>query len=227
MKVDPKKLIAYKIPLKDVFQAVTENNAVAGSATIEHFDEQVLIRGEGLVKGTHDLEEIVVSVRENGTPIRVKDLALTQEGHMPRLGSATKDGKGEVVIGMAQMLIGENSRVVAKRVHERLKEIEKSLPPGVKVKPFYDRTVLVDKTIHTVQKNLIEGGILVIAVLFLILGNVRAGIFVALMIPLSMLFAFTGMVMGGISGNLMSLGALDFGLIVDGAVVMVENFLKF
>ena len=224
--VDPKKLLSHKIPLKEVFEAVTENNAVAGSATIEHFDEQILIRGEGLVKNTQDLEEVVVQVLEKGTPVRVKDIAQVREGYLPRLGSATMDGKGETVIGMAQMLIGENSRVVAKRVDEKVKEIQKSLPPGVRIKTFYNRTVLVDKTIHTVSKNLIEGGLLVIAVLFIILGNFRAGIFVALIIPLSMLFAFTGMVMMGISGNLMSLGALDFGLIVDGAVVMVENFLR-
>lgn len=226
VKVEPKKLIEYKIPLKTVFQAVMENNAVAGSATIEHFDEQILIRGEGLVKTIQDLEEIVVSVRERGTPIRIKDLGRVEEGAMPRLGAATMDGEGETVIGMAQMLIGENSRVVARRVDEKIKEIEKSLPPGVRIKTFYNRTLLVDRTIQTVQKNLIEGGILVIAVLFMILGNFRAGLLVALVIPLSMLFAFTGMVTTKISGNLMSLGAIDFGLIVDGAVVMVENFLR-
>lgn len=224
--VDPKKLVAYKIPLKAVFEAVTENNAVVGSATIEHFEEQLLIRGEGLVKNTHDLEEIVVALREDRTPIRVKDLAVVKEGFMPRLGAATIDGKGETVIGMAQMLIGENSRVVSKRVEEKIKEIGKTLPPGVKIKTFYNRTALVERTLHTVQKNLIEGGILVIAVLFMILGNFRAGLFVAFVIPLSMLFAFIGMVGGKVSGNLMSLGAIDFGLIVDGAVVMVENILR-
>src|SRR3989338_1147027 len=224
--IDPRKLLSHKIPLKEVFEAVTQNNAVAGSATIEHFDEQLLIRGEGLVKNIQDLEEVVVRVLEKGIPIRVKDIAQVKEGYLPRLGSATMNGKGETVIGIAQMLIGENSRLIAKRVDEKGKEIQKSLPPGVRIKTFYNRTVLVDKTIHTVAKNLIEGGLLVIAVLFTTLGNFRAGIFVALMIPLSMLFAFTGMVMMGISGNLMSLGALDFGLIVDGAVVMVENFLR-
>ncbi len=226
VQVDPKKLVAYKIPLKSVFDAVMENNAVVGSATIEHFEEQLLIRGEGLIKNTGDLEETVVAVREDKTPIRVKDLAVVKEGFMPRLGAATIDGQGETVIGMAQMLIGENSRIVSKRVDEKIKEIQKTLPPGVKIKTFYDRTTLVDRTLHTVQQNLIEGGILVIAVLFLILGNFRAGIFVALVIPLSMLFAFIGMVTGKISGNLMSLGAIDFGLIVDGAVVMVENILR-
>ena len=226
VQVDPKKLVAYKIPLKAVFEAVVENNAVVGSATIERFEEQLLIRGEGLVKNIHDLEEIVVTLKEDKTPIRVKDLAAVKEGSMPRLGAATIDGQGETVIGMAQMLIGENSRVVSKRVDEKIKEIRKTLPPGVKIKTFYDRTALVDRTLHTVQKNLLEGGLLVIAVLFLILGNFRAGMFVALVIPLSMLFAFIGMVAGKVSGNLMSLGAIDFGLIVDGAVVMVENILR-
>lgn len=224
--VDPQKLVAYKIPLKNLFETVMENNAVVGSATIEHFEEQLLIRGEGLVKNTRDLEETVVALREDKTPIRVKDLATVKEGFLPRLGAATLDGQGETVIGMAQMLIGENSRIVSKRVAEKIKEIQKTLPPGVKIKTFYDRTTLVDRTLHTVQKNLIEGGVLVMAVLFLILGNFKAGFFVALVIPLSMLFAFIGMVTGKISGNLMSLGAIDFGLIVDGAVVMVENILR-
>ena len=224
--VDPRKLVSHKISLKQIFEAVTENNAVAGSAGIEHFQEQLLIRGEGLITGIKDLEEIIVATKEKGTPIRVKDLAKVREGHMPRLGSATQDGEAETVIGMAQMLIGENSRVVAKRVDEKVKEIQKSLPPGVEIKTFYDRTTLVDRTLHTVQKNLVEGGLLVIAVLFILLGNFRAGLLVALVIPLSMLFAFTGMVMAKISGNLMSLGAIDFGLIVDGAVIMIENCVR-
>jgi heavy metal efflux system protein len=224
--VDPRKLLSHKITLKQVFEAVTENNAVAGSAGIEHFQEQLLIRGEGLITGIKDVEEIIVATKEKGTPIRVKDLAKVREGHMPRLGSATQDGEAETVIGMVQMLIGENSRVVAKRVDEKVKEIQKSLPPGVEIKTFYDRTALVDRTLHTVQKNLLEGGLLVIAVLFILLGNFRAGLLVALVIPLSMLFAFTGMVIGKISGNLMSLGAIDFGLIVDGAVIMIENCVR-
>ncbi len=226
IQVKPEKLISHKITLKELFDAVGENNAIVGSAGIERFQEQVLIRGEGLIKEIKDIEEIVVTVKEKGTPIRVKDLALVKEGSLPRLGSATKDGVGETVIGMAQMLIGENSRLVAKRVDEKIKSIGKALPPGVEIKPFYDRTQLVDRTLHTVKTNLIEGGLLVIAVLFLILGNFRAGLLVALVIPLSMLFAFIGMVGGKISGNLMSLGAIDFGLIVDGAVIIVENCIR-
>ncbi len=226
IRVQPEKLISYKIPLRNIFEAVTENNGVAGSAGIERFQEQILIRGEGLVKNTHDLEEIIVTTKEKGTPVRVKDLAGVTVGYLPRLGSATKDGEGETVIGMVQMLIGENSRVVAKRVDDKIKEIQKTLPPGVKIKTFYDRTQLVDRTLHTVKQNLIEGGLLVIAVLFFVLGNFRAGLLVALVIPLSMLFAIAGMVMGKVSGNLMSLGAIDFGLIVDGAVIIVENCIR-
>lgn len=224
--VDPKKLLSYGISLKNVYEAIQDNNAIAGSAAIERFDEQILIRGEGLIKKIEDIEDIVVTVREKGTPIRVKDVARIQEGSLPRLGSATKDGKGETVIGMAQMLIGENSRVVSKRVDQKVKEIEKSLPPGVKIKAFYDRTTLVDKTIFTVKENLVIGGILVISVLFIILGNIRAGLLVALVIPLSMFFALIGMVKFKIPGNLMSLGAVDFGLIVDGAVIIVENCIR-
>ncbi len=226
IRVKPEKLISYKIPLRNLFEAVTENNGVAGSAGIERFQEQILIRGEGLVKSIHDLEEIVVETKEKGTPVRIKDLAAVTVGYLPRLGSATKDGEGETVIGMVQMLIGENSRVVAKRVDDKVKEIQKTLPPGVKIKTFYDRTQLVDRTLHTVKQNLIEGGLLVIAVLFFVLGNFRAGLLVALVIPLSMLFAISGMVMGKVSGNLMSLGAIDFGLIVDGAVIIVENCIR-
>lgn len=226
IQVKPEKLINYKLPLKQVFDAVSENNAVVGSAGIERFQEQILIRGEGLVKNIEDLEEIIVATKEKGTPIRIKDIAVVKEGSLPRLGAATKDGERETVIGMVQMLVGENSRVVAKRVDEKINEIRKTLPPGVTITTFYNRTALVDRTLHTVKTNLIEGGLLVIAVLFFLLGNLRAGLLVALVIPLSMLFAFTGMFFGKVSGNLMSLGAIDFGLIVDGAVIIVENCIR-
>lgn len=224
--IKPERLIAHKTSLRNVFEAVTQNNAIVGSAAIERFDEQVLIRGEGLVKNISDLEEIVVGVKEKGTPVRIKDLADVKDGYLPRLGSATKDGQAETVIGMVQMRMGENSRVVAMRVDDRIKEIQKTLPEGVKISTFYNRTALVDRTLHTVKQNLVEGGMLVIAVLFFMLGNFRAGLLVALVIPLSMLFAFTGMVSAKISGNLMSLGAIDFGLIVDGAVIIVENCIR-
>ena len=226
VRLDPQKLLNYRIPLRQVFEAIEGNNGVVGSAYIERYQEQVLIRGEGLIQGIKDLEDIVVALRQNGVPVRIKDLAQVGEGAMPRLGAATQDGTGEVVIGMAQMLVGENSRIVAERVKKKIEEIQSSLPPGVHIKTFYNRTTLVDRTIHTAVKNLIEGGILVIAVLLLLLGNLRGGLIVASAIPLSMLFAAIGMVRAKISGNLMSLGAIDFGLIVDGSVVMVENIIR-
>src|SRR5690606_1828668 len=159
------------------------------------------------------------------TPIRVADVAKVFYGKQLRTGAATRDGK-ETVLGTAFMLIGENSRVVAKAVAERLEQVNQSLPEGILAEAVYDRTTLVDKTLKTVQKNLFEGALLVIVVLFLLLGNFRAALITALVIPLSMLFAVTGMVTNRVSGNLMSLGAIDFGLIVDGAVIVVENALR-
>ncbi len=161
-----------------------------------------------------------------GRPVYIRNLGRTAFAPLVRQGAVTRDGKGETVTGVVMMLMGENSRVVAARVRDALDEIKSSLPPGVTVDTYYDRTQLVQKTIGTVIKNLVEGGILVVAVLLLLLGNVRGGLIVALAIPLSMLFAFTGMVQAGLSGNLMSLGAIDFGLIVDGSVVMIENIVR-
>ena len=162
--------------------------------------------------------------RRDGVPIRVADVAEVGEGPELRTGAATQNGS-EVVLGTVFMLIGENSRTVARAVAARIDDISKSLPPGVAINPVYDRTALVDRTIATVQKNLIEGALLVIAVLFLLLGNLRAALITAAVIPFAMLMTLTGMLRGGISGNLMSLGALDFGLIVDGAVIIIENCL--
>ncbi len=221
---DPKKLLAYEISLRELFEALAQNNANAGGAYIEHQEEQYLVRGIGLVQSLEDIQNIVVGTREN-VPIYVRDVAEVKVGPEIRTGSATRDGK-EVVLGTAIMLKGENSRVVSTRVREKLNEIQKTLPQGARIESVYDRTHLVNKTIHTVQKNLFEGGILVIAVLLILLGNLRAGMIVASAIPLSMLFAMTGMVATKTSGNLMSLGAIDFGLIVDGAVVMVENIIR-
>jgi len=223
--VVPEKLVAYGIALADVFEAVEKNNAMAGSAYLERGREQLLIRGEGLIGSIEDLEEVVVAVRES-TPIRVREVARVVEGAMPRRGAATRDGKGETVIGLVQMLAGENALDVTRRVKERLASIQKDLPPGVTISPYYDRTELVRRSIRTVVTNLTEGGLLVVAVLLLLLGNLRGGLIVASAIPLSMLFAFCGMAAGGISGNLMSLGAIDFGLIVDGSVVMIENIVR-
>lgn len=221
---NPNKLSAYGMGLRDVFEALAGNNATVGGAYSEHREEQYLVRGVGLVQTLGDIENIVVGNQE-GVPIYVKDIAEVKVGPEIRTGAATRDSK-EVVLGTAIMLQGENSRVVSTRVRERLKEIQKTLPEGARIESVYDRTLLVNKTIHTVQKNLFEGGILVVAVLLILLGNFRAGLIVASAIPLSMLFATTGMVATKTSGNLMSLGAIDFGLIVDGAVVMVENIIR-
>src|SRR5574338_1094362 len=226
VQVDPDKLVSYNVSLDQVFKALEENNRNAGGAYIEKAQEQYVIRGEGLVERLSDVDNIVVAAGEGGTPIYIKNLGRTVFAPMVRQGAVTRDGRGEVVTGVVLMLMGENSRVVAERVKEKIEEIKKSLPPGVQIDPYYDRTDLVRKTIKTVSRNLLEGGVLVIAVLLLPLGNVRGGLVVASAIPLSMLFAFTGMVQAGLSGNLMSLGAIDFGLIVDGSVVMIENIVR-
>jgi len=226
VQLDANRLISYAIPLSKVFEALERNNFNSGGGYIEHNQEQYIVRGEGLVGSLEDIGNIVVGATKNGTPIYIKNLATIAFAPMIRQGAATRDGRGEVVTGVVMMLIGENSRVVAKSVGNKLSEIQKSLPPGVKIDPYYDRTHLVQKTIKTVEKNLVEGAILVVVVLLLLLGNIRGALIVAAAIPLSMLSAFAGMVWLGISGNLMSLGAIDFGLIVDGSVVMVENIVR-
>jgi heavy metal efflux system protein len=226
VEVDNDKLTAYHITLGRVLEALERNNANAGGAYLERVEQQSLIRGEALITSLADIENIVVGSSPSGTPILIRNVASAKFAPMVRQGFASQDGKGEVVIGIAMMLLGENSRVVVDRVKDRLAAIEKTLPADVRLEPFYDRTDLVRRTIHTVSKNLIEGGLLVVAVLLLLLGSLRGGLIVSLAIPLSMLVAFTGMVRAGISGNLMSLGAIDFGLIVDGSVVMMENILR-
>jgi len=226
VQLDSDKLMAYRIPLATVLEALEKNNANVGGAYLERSEQQSLIRGEALISSLDDIKQIVVSVSPGGTPITIGNVAEVRFAPMVRQGFATQDGKGEIVIGVAMMLMGENSRTVVDNVKTRLDEIQRFLPQGVKVEPFYDRTDLVRRTIGTVRRNLIEGGLLVIAVLLLPLGSFRGGIIVSLAIPLSMLVAFAGMVRAGISGNLMSLGAIDFGLIVDGSVVMVENILR-
>jgi len=226
VQLDPDKLVSYGVGLDRVFEALERNNANAGGAYIERAQEQYVIRGEGLVETITDIDNIVVAAASDGTPVYIRNLGQTQLAPQVRQGAVTRDGRGETVTGVVMMLMGENSRVVAQRVREELDEIQKSLPEGVVIDTFYDRTELVRKTIRTVEKNLFEGGILVVAVLLVMLGNVRGGLIVAAAIPLSMLFAFTGMVQAGLSGNLMSLGAIDFGLIVDGSVVMIENIVR-
>ena len=226
VSLDADKLTGYNLSLDQTFAAIEGNNSNSGGAYIERNQEQLIVRGEGLVTSLDDIGNIVVATSPDGTPIYVKNIATVEFAPVVRQGAVTRDGRGEAVTGVVMMLIGENSRVVAQRVHERLEEISKNLPPGVEVDTYYDRTALVQKTIGTVEKNLGEGGLLVIAVLLLLLGNFRGGLIVAAAIPLSMLFAFTGMVQANLSGNLMSLGAIDFGLIVDGSVVMIENIVR-
>ena len=226
IQLDPNRLVSYAVSLDMVIDAVRENNANTGGAYIERAQEQYVVRGEGLVASLEDIGSIVVTAAEDGTPVMVRNLGGVALAPMVRQGAVTRDGRGEVVTGVVMMLMGENPRVVARRVDEELTRIAATLPPGVEIETYYDRNDLVARTIATVQRNLVEGGLLVVAVLLLFLGNLRGGLIVAAAIPLSMLFAFTGMVQAGISGNLMSLGAIDFGLIVDGSVVMVENIVR-
>ena len=218
---DPYKLIAQGLTFADVISALSANNANVGAGYIERSSGQYLIRVPGQVADLEDIRNIIVK-NVRGVPIFIRDIATVHFGRELRLGAATKNGE-ETVLGTVFMLMGENSRVVAQRAAQKLEEINRSLPEGVIAKAVYDRTTLVDKTIRTVARSLTEGAVLVILVLFLFLGNVRAAFITALVIPLSMLFTATGMVTGKLTANLMSLGAIDFGIIVDGAVVIVEN----
>jgi heavy metal efflux system protein len=221
---DPAQLMAYKLTFHDVMTALAANNANVGAGYIERNGEQYLVRTPGQVGDINEIRQIVIGSR-NGVPVRVSDVAEVREGTDLRTGAATLNGQ-EVVLGTAMLLIGENSRAVSQRVADKLKEIGRSLPEGVIAHTVYDRTRLVEATIATVRTNLLEGALLVVFVLFLILGNIRAAIATACVIPLSMLFAISGMVENRVSANLMSLGAIDFGIIVDGAVIIVENCLR-
>lgn len=221
---DPARLRTLGFTLEDVVHAVSANNQNVGAGYIERNGQQFLVRVPGQVSGLEQIGNIVLDRRE-GVPIRVRDVAAVGEGPELRTGAATQNGK-EVVLGTVFMLVGSNSRTVAQAAAAKLEEANKSLPKGVQAHSVYDRTALVDRTIKTVSKNLIEGALLVIAVLFALLGNFRAALITAAVIPLAMLFTVFGMVRGGVSGNLMSLGALDFGLIVDGAVIIIENCLR-
>lgn len=224
--INPRSLIAHRLSLASVFEALEKNNANAGSGYMERNQEQYIIRGEALISSIQDIENIVVGSNREGVPILVKHLGSVEKGSKLRIGAATEDGRRETVIGLVQMLAGANAREVVEQVKTRVDEIQGSLPPGVVIRPFYDRAQFVDRVLRTVTVNLMEGGLLVIAVLFVLLGSFQGGMLVALAIPLSMLVAFIGMYYLGISGNLMSLGAIDFGLIVDGSVVMMENILR-
>ena len=226
VRVDPVKLQSYGLTLRDMLSAVVANNENVGGAYIEHQGEQYVLRGIGLAQTTNQIANIVVKTGKEGVPIFLRDVAEVVIGSEVRQGAVLADGKGEIVAGIVMMLKGENSRAVVERVKDRVAQVKKTLPPGIELVPFYDRSELVDRTIHTVETNLVEGAILVIVVLLVVLGNWRGALLVASVIPLSMLFAAICMNMFKVSGNLMSLGALDFGLIVDGAVVMVENTVR-
>lgn len=219
--VKPNTLKSLDVTITEIFEALEKNNQNTGGAYIEKDQMTYFIRGVGMATGSNDLENVVVKNR-NGAPVLIRDVASVNEGYAMRYGAATKDGKGEIVCGMALMLKGENSKAVVDRVKERMVQINKTLPEGVVAEAFIDRGKLVENAIGTISKNLLEGALIVIFVLILFLGNLRAGLIVASVIPLSMLFAVILMNQFGVSGNLMSLGAIDFGIIVDGAVIIVE-----
>jgi cobalt-zinc-cadmium resistance protein CzcA len=223
--VDLKRLIKYDLILDDIFEALEKNNLNVGGGNITQAGELHLVRGISLTTNVREIGNIVITAYD-GVPIRIQDVAKVEIGHEIRRGACTANGEGEVVLGLGFMLMGENSDEVTDRLKRRMDEIRPSLPPGVEIRPVYERTDLVDQVIGTVKINLFEGALLVIAVLFVFLGNLRAGLIVALAIPLSMLFAFNGMLRFGIAGSLMSLGAIDFGLIVDSSVIMVENSVR-
>jgi len=220
----PEKLASYGLTFQDVVTALDRNNSNVGAGYIEKRGEQYLIRAPGQVRTIEDIRNVILG-NVQGVPIRIRDVAEVGIGRELRTGAATDNGR-EIVLGTVFMLIGENSRTVSRAVDQKMAEINRSLPEGVQAVTVYDRTVLVDKAINTVKKNLLEGAILVIVILFLFLGNIRAAVITAMVIPLSMLFTFSGMVSYHVSANLMSLGALDFGIIIDGAVVIVENCVR-
>ena len=220
----PQRLLEFGITVDELVSTLRANNTNRGAGYIERNGQQLLVRSPGQLATIGDIEQVVIANRD-GVPVRVADVAEVAIGKELRTGAATRDGK-ETVMGTVMMLMGENSRAVAQAVAEKLDAIQPSLPDGVKVEAVYDRTALVDKAIATVEKNLLEGALLVIVVLFLLVGNLRAALITAAVIPLSMLATITGMVRSGVSANLMSLGALDFGLIVDGAVIIVENCIR-
>jgi cobalt-zinc-cadmium resistance protein CzcA len=220
--IDPALLVQYDLTLGDLAEALSHNNANAGGGLIDQGGEAQIIQGVALATNVDDVRQIVVASRD-GVPILLGDVARVEEGHEIRRGAVTAEGQGEAVLGLGFMLIGENSRELTHRLEQRLAEVRASLPANVQIEQVYSRAELVDHVLHTVRTNLLEGAALVVAVLFVFLGNLRAGLIVASAIPLSMLFAFDGMLRLGIAGSLMSLGAIDFGLVVDSSVIMVEN----
>lgn len=225
IQVDPAQLQNYGISFADVFKALDENNGNSGGGYIAHGAEQRLVRGQGLVTSLEDIQNIVLESRD-GTPIRIKDIGEARFAPMLRQGAVTRDGDREAVIGMVMMIMGGNSRKVVEEVKEKIHTIRKTLPEGIEIDTFYDRTDLVEKTIHTVAENIGLGVLLVIVMLIVLLGDLRAGLIIAAAIPLSAMSALIAMRYAGVSANLMSLGAVDFGVIVDGAVVMIENCMR-
>jgi len=223
VEVDPVKLLRHGLSIREVFERVQENNSNFGGGYIEHASEQYTIRGLGRVQSAGELGSIVLAAK-GGSPVLLRQVATISDKPMQRAGAVLRDGKRETVSGMTIMLKGENGREVIQRVKDKIASLQ--MPPGVSIVPFYDQSLVIDRTIATVKKNLLEAGGLVIAVLLLFLGNWRAALIVATVIPLSMLFGFLGMALFGVSANLMSLGAIDFGMIVDGAVVMMENSVR-
>ncbi len=226
VQLDPGQMANYGVSLEEVLAALDRNNSSAGGGYITHENEQRFIRGQALLTDISGIERVVVRSPAGGVPVLVKDLGCVTNEPLTRQGAVTRDGRGEIVTGMAMMVLGENSRRVVAAVKERLEQIQETLPPGVSLDVIYDRSALIGRTLRTVLHNLTAGGVLVIAVLLVALGSVRAGIVVALAIPLSMLFATNMMAAFGVTASLMSLGAIDFGLIVDSSVIMIENCMR-
>lgn len=225
VRIDPDLLLKHGLTFEKVSEAIEANNENVGGGTVTDGSEMLLVHGVGRTVNIEQIEQVIVTAKD-GVPIRIRDVADVEIGHEIRRGAVTANGQGEAVLGLGFMLMGENSDEVTWALKEELKQIKETLPPGVTIQTVYDRTELIDHVIHTVQKNLFEGGLLVVVILFIFLGNLRAGLIVALAIPLSMLFAFSGMLKFGIAASLLSLGAIDFGLVVDSSVVMIENCMR-
>jgi len=225
VRLDPSRLIRHELTFEEVVRALQANNRNVGGGNINDTGRMLLVHGQGRTENVEQIQNIVITARD-GVPIRIRDVADVQIGHEIRQGAVTANGQGEAVLGLGFMLMGENSHQVTWALKHKLDEIRATLPAGVRIETVYDRTELVDHVIDTVRKNLFEGGLLVVAILFVFLGNLRAGLIVAVAIPLSMLFAFSGMLQFGIAASLLSLGSIDFGLVVDSSVVMVENCVR-
>src|SRR5690606_1315043 len=221
VSVNPAQLRSFGLTLQDILDAISANNQNTGGSYLERGTNAIYIRAEGLVRNLEDIGSIVV--KRAGAPVLLRQVATIREGYPPRYGAMTKNGEGEAVGGITLMLKDANSSRTLDNVHARIESVQASLPEGVRIVPYLDRSELVGRTTGTIKKNLIEGGLIVIFVLVLLLGNLRAGLIVASVIPLSLLFAFIMMHLFGVSANLMSLGALDFGIVVDGAVIIVEG----